>query len=810
VESHVKDIGDFVTGGALRWFGSASADTPAAPDDDRAALLPGSRLGPYRIESLIGRGGSSLVYRARRCDDAFSQTVAIKIVRGDIAADAARLERDYLARLSHPFIARIFDAGMSNGAHWFAMEFVDGAPIDRHAIDRDLDWRARLSLLERVCEAIGQAHELGLVHRDIKPSNILVDRDGNPRIIDFGIALDLRGKSDDSRLAWTAAYASPEQVAGDDVTVPSDIYQLGLLIRELLLEPGRTRSPTVDAKPPSLPAIARRSLAAVIAKACADDPRRRQGSARQLADDLSRIARHRPPLSGGLSAWAHVRLLLQRRAFSVAAIAVTLALVAAGLSADRIADQASAARRADEIQLAQSGRAFLSRALMTANANATGNSPLDRLDAAAERTRHMSQTPAVRVAALEALTDAYFDAGMGGATRAKTLVAATVDEFERDHPMLLESRARLATLLARCEGATASVDAFRKSLGRAERLHRDAGIDPHSLPALSLGRYTMVALEREDRLDESIALGTRLIETADPALHASSELARVLHRRGHLRWEHQEDPGALADLRRAKTIFDMIYGPAYPLTTYLSGVIAEIEAVRGNAEGARRELEAAFATAKVLFPPDAIEIAHAQSVLGTFLVNWGAKEEDAQIALQHLAPAYRTLSHLDRRRLQLGIGQDYATALIETGSSSEAKAVLQTVLEQRCATHPEDNPYVVWTRMQIIQAECLAGEAAQAMSKLDDIYTDINDYASSRWTIYYWTIRSRCLLHQQRTDEARLAFQEIGRIEPDSNSLVRRLFRRSEAQLQAELADRSPLSIALTPTAPPVAVHPEP
>lgn len=782
----MNQITDFVTGGALQWYGAASPGASACTDDAGAVLLPGSRLGPYRIGALIGRGGSSLVYRAERCDGAFSQTVAIKVARNGVAADAARLERDHLARLSHPFIARIFDAGVSDGTHWFAMEFVDGLPIDRYAGHRCLDWRSRLGLLQSVCAAIGQAHDLGLVHGDIKPSNVLVDREGNPRIIDFGIAQDLRGSNASSNPAWTAAYASPEQVVGDPVTVRSDIYQLGLLVRELLLEPV---SPDPPATTPPLPAIARRNLETVVARACADDPCRRFEHASQLADDLSRVSRHRAAHAGGLTRWHRLQLLVRSRPFAVVAVAATLLAVVGATYLNRTDRQAAAARIAVEIQLAQGGRAFLSRALTQEPANTAMTSPLDRLDAAAARTWQMHASPATRVAALEALTDAYFDTGMDGPVRANRLIAATVAEFDRAGSQAApESRARLATLLARCIGATSSLDAFRQSLHEAERLHREAGIDARSLSALRLGRQQMYLLEREGRLDDITGFATRLIDTADAALSTSSELARVLHRRGHFRWKHEEDPDALGDLQRAKHIFDTIYGPGHALTTTLTGVMAEIEATQGDIDAARHQLQATMDAAAAAFPAESIEVAQAHSVLGGFLVRWAVDDADIPTALDHLEPAYQTLSRLDRRFIGLSVGQDYAAALIETRKFPEAIRVLQAALEQRRIDHPDAHPYVVWTRLMLAHAECLAGDRESATASLDVIAGQIEKEATGRWFIY-WLIRGRCLLRQGQIDAAAQALAAAEGAEPDTSSLARRLYRRLEIQLRKELSD---------------------
>jgi serine/threonine protein kinase len=152
------------------------------------------RVGPYRIDRLIGEGGMGMVYLAHRDDGEFNQRVALKLIRRGLHLDARivrrfREERQILAALSHPGIARLFDGGLTeDNLPYFAMEFVEGLPIDRYCDAQNLAVEARLDLFARVCDAVAHAHERHIVHRDIKPSNILVTEAGDPRLLDFGIA----------------------------------------------------------------------------------------------------------------------------------------------------------------------------------------------------------------------------------------------------------------------------------------------------------------------------------------------------------------------------------------------------------------------------------------------------------------------------------------------------------------------------------------------------------------------------------------------------------------------------------------------
>jgi serine/threonine protein kinase len=229
------------------------AQLPAAAPVD----LHGRRIGPYRVERELGRGGMGVVYEGVR-DDEFHQRVALKVsARAAFAPDLLarfRDERQILARLSHPRIARLLDGGTTDdGVPWFAMEFVDGVPIHRHCEDRALPVEARLALFLQVCDAVDYAHQNLIVHRDLKPANILVTSDG-VRLLDFGIAklLQEAGDGDGATTQGASApitpdYGSPEQVKGEPITTRTDVYSLGLVLFELLTG---VRAQTADTSSP--------------------------------------------------------------------------------------------------------------------------------------------------------------------------------------------------------------------------------------------------------------------------------------------------------------------------------------------------------------------------------------------------------------------------------------------------------------------------------------------------------------------------------------------------------------------------------
>src|SRR5262245_48976224 len=208
--------------------------------------LTGKRIGSYRLAHLVGRGGMGAVYEAVRDDQQFQQHVAIKLIKRGMDTDFIRerflRERQILASLDHPHIARLFDGGTTaDGLPYFVMEFVDGQPIIDYCHQQDLSLDEKLQLFRDVCSAVQHAHQKLVVHRDLKPSNILVTKEGTPKLLDFGIAKLLTPdpgetvtRTETSVRLMTPDYASPEQVRGSAITTATDVYALGVVLYELL------------------------------------------------------------------------------------------------------------------------------------------------------------------------------------------------------------------------------------------------------------------------------------------------------------------------------------------------------------------------------------------------------------------------------------------------------------------------------------------------------------------------------------------------------------------------------------------------
>ena len=334
-----------------------------------ASSRVGERVGAYRLIDVIGHGGMGTVYLAERADDAYRALVAIKFVRGAHAApELVRrflAERQILADLNHPGIARLLDGGATvDGTPYLVLEYVEGVPIDVWCDTQSLGVRERIGLFLRVCEAVRHAHESKVVHRDLKPSNILVTADGAPKLVDFGIARILGDESGHETAATlrilTPAYASPEQVRGNAVTVATDVYSLGVVLYQLLAgrlpfdlagasaaeierRIGRDAAPPLSRAATGRNANWRRSvegdLEAIVARTLRKRPDQRHASVAALAEDLRRFL-SQPPGMGRLRALGHhARRMSRRRTFVLAAAASigVMALVARDVAARRAA-----------------------------------------------------------------------------------------------------------------------------------------------------------------------------------------------------------------------------------------------------------------------------------------------------------------------------------------------------------------------------------------------------------------------------------------------------------------------------------------
>lgn len=329
---------------------------------DRTPAGEPAQIGPYRIRQLLGSGGMGAVYLAERCDDQYRKLVAIKLIQAFGGPDLERRfrrERQILAGLEHPYIARLLDGGaLADGRPYLVMEYVDGQRIDSYVDDHKLPVSGTLRLFLKVCSAVQFAHQNLIVHRDLKPGNILVTAGGEPRLLDFGIARLLADSSAESEQTrpferlLTPSSASPEQVSGGAVTTATDVYSLGVLLyrlltgvspyagaRDLRTDPARViqqYDPPPASDAPGITPRLRRALEGdldcILAKALEKDPARRYPTVEEFAADIRRHLEGRP-VKARKPTWLYrTQKFIRRRRVALSVATVLLLAITAGVS----------------------------------------------------------------------------------------------------------------------------------------------------------------------------------------------------------------------------------------------------------------------------------------------------------------------------------------------------------------------------------------------------------------------------------------------------------------------------------------------
>jgi len=425
-------------------------------------LQAGARIGPWKVLELLGSGGMSNVYLAERCDGAFEQQVALKLVRRNAdLIHRLRHERQLIAHLRHPHIVSLIDSDeTAEGDLWLAMGLVEGVPIDLYAQQNRLDWRARIRLVDAVCAAVEYAHGRGLIHRDIKPANVLVDAQGHPRLLDFGIAFE-QGAAKAPDHALTPGFAAPEQLAGQALTTATDVFQLGLLLQRVW---------AAGAAPVAAPRTVQADLEALVRRATAADPAQRHGTAAALRADLDALLARRPLAHLGAQAQVRVARFIERHRLplAVATVATLTLAVSLTLAALQLRDERDRAL-ANEAR-AQGIARFLVDTLSTANpwgTEAGGGTLVEAMDRAAERLdSELEQSLDVRRDLRAAIASVY--QATDRHDRCIELLATPTARAERAVATPLQ-QAELAIIDSKCHFATDQRAAAWTLLDEAEQ-----------------------------------------------------------------------------------------------------------------------------------------------------------------------------------------------------------------------------------------------------------------------------------------------------------------------------------------------------
>ena len=658
-------------------------------------LAPGDRVGRFRILREIGRGGMAAVYLAERDDEQFEQRVALKLLhiggRREIVSRFEQ-ERQILASLTHPNIARLVDGGVTdNGQPYIVMELVEGRSIREYCDEGSLSVRERIELFLTVVRAVRHAHHNLVVHRDLKPSNILVTDEGEVKLLDFGIA-KLLDPTPQPHVApatrtfvrlMTPEYASPEQIRGEPVTTATDVYQLGLLLHELLTghNPQRIAARSAaelertvcDTEPPrasgaeltsadaetrrttlsGLRKLLRGDLDNIIAKALQRTTGRRYSSTDQLLDDLERHLDGRPvsarPDTLGYRATSFAR---RHRVGVSVAVGLVVVLIAYGVTltvqAGRIARERDRARL--EATKAAEIRDFLVNLFEGSDPWQGGSEELtarELVDRGAERIdRALLDQPELRAEITAVVGDIYRRLGMF--EEAAPLVARAAELTEEEFGPDSRETARAWTLLAMVERERGEYERAEELARKALAIReRDLGeADPASTEAM---KVVAVLMSDQGKYEESLALHARSLE---------------------LRRESGTEAQVAETLNLMASVYNQVGDPE-----------ASEAAIRESLEIRRR-----------IFGERSIEYSTTVNSLGNLLKHQGDLE-GAEEALREAVAVGKEL--LGERHPGVGTRMaNLAAVLLGQDEFEEAEALYRDVLEIRKASLPENHPMV--------------------------------------------------------------------------------------------------------------------
>ncbi len=610
-----------------------------------------SELGSYQLIKSLGEGGMGRVYLARRNDQAFDKDVVIKLMKGfhkkGTALQRFHFERQVLARMEHPNIARLLDGGeCQDGTPYYVMEHVNGSTVSSYCREHNLSIAARLALFQKICAAVHYAHQNLIIHRDLKPSNILINADAEPKLLDFGIAKQIGADHDALTRAtvgpMTPTYCSPEQMLGQNLTTASDIYSLGVILFEILTGEGpygadnahplrqpaaicdyRPKAPSKSASNQNLSKTPWSSdLDNIVLKALRKDPGRRYRSAFQLSEDLQRYL-DGLPVSASRNTWVYrCNKLIQRHRWVVSGIA--LALVILGWQQIRVLEQRDQARlnavRAEQNQDFVVGMFDILDPSLSDGAEISAKTVLDH---GAHQLRNILNTqPESRATLLVTLGGLYQKHGLYDDAAALIESAVTIrrDSFGNQHPMVADALDALAAVYIDHTHYQPALQTIQEAL-QIRELYRNQQPDGHirSLNVLSeVYSGTGQLKAARQTAEQSTAIARSSLSTQNPSL-----LRQTLKLLGVTYADLGEYPLAQQSLRESLSICEQQYAPIHIDCAEIIHSLGVVLSAQGLYEQAEQYYRKSLAVTEKILGNKHPDVAFIQNSLGLLLINTG-------------------------------------------------------------------------------------------------------------------------------------------------------------------------------------------
>jgi eukaryotic-like serine/threonine-protein kinase len=774
-------------------------------------LKEGDQIGPWRLLERLGSGGMGAVFKAERRDGNFEQRAAIKLLRGlpsELAHDLLARERQILANLEHPGIARLFDGGETpGGLPYLVMEFIEGLSINEWCRDRQLGLRQRLVLMLQVADALAYAHRRLILHCDLKPSNIMVRGGGQPVLLDFGVAHLLDQPGATQGMAMTPGYAAPEQLAGEVATVATDVYGLGRLLAELVL--GRRLAGPESDPPLQVARLARPDLPwrsqlrgdvdLIIATATAQDPGHRYADVDALAADLRRYLDLKPlAIRGRAPAYRMVKLV-QRRAPLLAGAA--LACVIGVIAAWQVVDEHNRAIHA-ELEATEQARAaeditgFLVSLFESAHPGQHGGAePSVRqvLDAGAAQLLEAADLRALPRARLARSLASVYDA-VGLPDREAELLDVTL-ALQTQGGATIEERLATLSALIRADANRLQLDRAEAYLTKAHGLMMDLA-KPSPLLEADLANSEGLLRFSQRRLADAemrfqFALSVRKEQLGDDHLHVAS----VLHNLGLLALEQREPQQAVAYFQRALDIKIGKIGERHP--SYLLSLESLGRSWRdaGDPERALALLERATELRVTIHGERSLGTQRAFNELGAALHD-AARLDEAEHAYQRALSIASAVAGENSFEVAV-VMNNLAFCLMDMGRMDEAEALYRRSLELREALLPAGDARILRLRSNLGWLLLQAGHSEDAEPLLHSVLEDLRQ-SNPQDSVERANIKLRLAylaLQQEQPDLARARFDTANDL--DSSWSMRNRDLALLVQARMALAGRHPDALAL-------------